>query len=123
MYVASELLCAEQKLVDRAGRAVAYVLAYYRECTPQGVGLESHDYLCTAAACHVADKAQIGAQAVFVYYKVRSREVGLIHDRIVKRANFRRSVRRVPVAENSTTTRSSAIDVSMRRIMPRPKLG
>jgi hypothetical protein len=79
MRLTSELFIAKPELVERTGGKIAVILPDYRECTPQGIGLESHDDIHTGLTLHSVDQRQVAAQFIFIYYIIRCSDLVCFH--------------------------------------------
>jgi hypothetical protein len=65
MSQASELAIGKQSLIDTAGRSMADILTKDGKSLPEGIGLESQDYLNTSRICNMLDQFQIATQQLF----------------------------------------------------------
>ncbi len=79
VYLSAKLIVAETHLVERARRGVTHILAHYRECTPEGIGLECHYYLYTGIARNRGNQFKIAAYTVFIYYIIWCGELSGFH--------------------------------------------
>ena len=61
MSQTAKLAIGKQRLINAAGRSMADILTKNRKGLPQGIGLESQNYLHTSRICNMLDKLEIAA--------------------------------------------------------------
>ena len=70
MHILSEEIKRQLHLIERRSRGGGEIFRNYRECLPQGVGLERHDYLDSGTLLGLFQAAHIAPDAAFIYYVI-----------------------------------------------------